>query len=347
VKHQTVPLGLAGEPSHEPNDSFFDLPTEQRLEAAQDLDALTSLELVQLMHRQDRTAVAAVGPVLPQLAALVDQADAALQAGGCVHYFGAGTSGRLGVLDAVELVPTFSLPPDTVRAHLAGGEEAMFKAVENSEDSFADGYAEAGDVSRNDVVIGLTASGKTPYVVGAMVFQNTVGLGLAQLLHRLPRFKRLFQTLFTMPYLVSPLVIGYLWTLLLSPMFGPVNAALKAAGLDSWAVPWLGDPKTAIWVIVFINSWQWIGFPVLLYGAAMGGIPDELEEAAALDGANAWQKFSRITLPLLTPAIGTVTVLTFIGAMEAFAILKNAPFRWESRPSSVSSRPIMRPFLRG
>ncbi|MDR2564560.1 MAG: sugar ABC transporter permease [Bifidobacteriaceae bacterium] len=156
--------------------------------------------------------------------------------------------------------------------------------------------------------------------VGAMVFQNTVGLALAQLLHRLPHFKRLFQTLFTMPYLVSPLVIGYLWTLLLSPLFGPVNAALKALGLDALALPWLGDPHLAIWVIVFINSWQWIGFPVLLYGAAMGGIPDDLEEAAALDGANAWQKFWRVTFPLLTPAIGTVTVLTFIGAMEAFAI---------------------------
>jgi raffinose/stachyose/melibiose transport system permease protein len=155
---------------------------------------------------------------------------------------------------------------------------------------------------------------------GAMVFQNTVGLGLAQLLHRLPRFKRLFQTIYTMPYLVSPLVIGYLWSLLLSPLFGSVNAMFKAVGLDSWALPWLGDPKTAIWAIVFINSWQWIGFPVLLYGAAMGGITDDLEEAAALDGASAWQRFTRITFPLLTPAIGTVTVLTFIGAMEAFAI---------------------------
>jgi raffinose/stachyose/melibiose transport system permease protein len=156
--------------------------------------------------------------------------------------------------------------------------------------------------------------------VGAMLFQNTVGLGLAQLLHRIGRLKRLFQTLYTMPYLVSPLVIGYLWSLLLSPLFGSVNALLRAVGLDSWALPWLGDPKTAIWAIVFVNSWQWIGFPVLLYGAAMGGISEDLDEAAALDGAGAWQRFTRITFPLLTPAIGTVSVLTFIGAMEAFAV---------------------------
>lgn len=156
--------------------------------------------------------------------------------------------------------------------------------------------------------------------VGAMVFQNTVGLGLATLLHRLPRFKRFFQTVYTLPYLVSPLVIGYLWSLMLSPLFGPVNAVLRGIGLGDFAQPWLGNPQTAMWVVVFVTAWQWIGFPMLLYGAALGGIPEEIEEAASLDGASPWQRFVTITLPLLLPAIGTVTVLTFIGAMEAFPI---------------------------
>jgi len=156
--------------------------------------------------------------------------------------------------------------------------------------------------------------------VGAMVFQNTVGLGLAVLLHRLKRFKRFFQTIFTLPYLVSPLVVGYLWSLMLSPLFGPVNFILKAVGLEELAQPWLGNPATAIWVVVFVTAWQWVGFPVLLYGAALGGIPQEIEEAASLDGATSWQRFREVTFPLLTPAIGTVSVLTFIGAMEAFAI---------------------------
>jgi N-acetylmuramic acid 6-phosphate etherase len=154
---------------------YFDLPTERRLEEARDLDALTSLELVRLMHRQDRAAVAAVGPVLRQLAALVDRADLALRNGGRVHYFGAGTSGRLGVLDAVELVPTFSLEPDVVQAHLAGGAEAMFRAIENSEDSSADGHADAAVVTPADVVVGLTASGQTPYVAGALKRCRDVG----------------------------------------------------------------------------------------------------------------------------------------------------------------------------
>jgi raffinose/stachyose/melibiose transport system permease protein len=155
---------------------------------------------------------------------------------------------------------------------------------------------------------------------GAMLFQNTVGLGLATLLHRITRFKRFFQTMYTLPYLVSPLVIGYLWSLMLSPLFGPVNAVLRAIGLGELAQPWLGNPQTAIWVIVVVTAWQWIGFPVLLYGAALGGIPEEIDEAASLDGASSWQRFRSITFPMLIPAIGTVSVLTFIGAMEAFPI---------------------------
>ena len=155
---------------------------------------------------------------------------------------------------------------------------------------------------------------------GAMLFQNTIGLGLAALLHRLGRMKRFFQTMFTLPYLVSPLVVGYLWSLMLSPLFGPVNSLLRAVGLVEIAQPWLGNPSTAIWVVVLVTAWQWIGFPVLLYGAALGGIPEEIEEAASLDGATPWQRFREITLPLLVPAIGTVSVLTFIGAMESFAI---------------------------
>ena len=156
--------------------------------------------------------------------------------------------------------------------------------------------------------------------LGAMLFQNTIGLGLASLLHRMPRFRRFFQTMYTLPYLVSPLVIGYLWSLMLSPLFGPVNAVLRGIGLSELAQPWLGNPQTAIWVVVIVTAWQWIGFPVLLYGAALGGIPAEIDEAASLDGAGSWQRFRSITLPMLVPAIGTVSVLTFIGAMEAFPI---------------------------
>lgn len=158
------------------------------------------------------------------------------------------------------------------------------------------------------------------FFVGTIVVQNTIGLGIASLLFRRVRTRRALQVLYAIPYLMSPIVIGYLWTLLLSPSFGPVNTLLKNVGLESLALPWLGDPDLAIWVVIGISVWQWIGFPVLLYGAALGGIPEELSEAARVDGASNWETFRRILLPLLTPAIGTVSVLTFIFAMEAFAL---------------------------
>ena len=158
------------------------------------------------------------------------------------------------------------------------------------------------------------------FFLGAMVIQNTLGLTFAVLLHRRRITRRLFQTLFTLPYLVSPLVVGYLWVLMLRPQFGALNALFDSVGLESMSQPWLGQPDTALPVVILINAWQWVGFPMLLFGAALGGIPDEYDEAARLDGASAWKAFTRITLPLLTPAIGTVTVLTFIGSFNLFAL---------------------------
>lgn len=156
--------------------------------------------------------------------------------------------------------------------------------------------------------------------VGTVVMQNSLGLFLAVQLQRFGPVRRLFQVLYTTPYLVSPLVVGYLWTLLLSPSLGPVNAVLRRVGLDALAVPWLGDPAYALPTLIFVTVWQWIGFPVLLYGAGLGGISPELVEAAAIDGASGWQRFWRVTLPLLTPVVATVTILTFISTMEAFTL---------------------------
>lgn len=157
-------------------------------------------------------------------------------------------------------------------------------------------------------------------LVGTLILQNSIGLFLAVQLQRFGPLRRVFQVLYTTPYLVSPLVVGYLWTLLLSPTFGPINAALRGLGLDALALPWLGDPKTALPVLILVSVWQWIGFPVLLYGAALAGQSQEIHEAASIDGASGWKRFVHITLPLLTPVIGTVLILTFIGAMETFTL---------------------------
>ncbi len=159
------------------------------------------------------------------------------------------------------------------------------------------------------------------FFVGTMLIQNTIGLGLAVVLHRDPRGKRLFQTLFSMPFLISPLIVGYLWSLLLSPSFGPINATLRAVGLDAWTQPWLGEPSLSLPVLVLVNAWQWIGGPLLIFGAALGGIPRELEEAAALDGASPWTAFWHVRFPLLMPAVGVITVLTFIGCFNMFDLV--------------------------
>lgn len=159
------------------------------------------------------------------------------------------------------------------------------------------------------------------FFIGTMAIQNTLGLLFALLLHR-PRFgKRFFRTVYTIPYLISPLVVGYLWSLMLNPLFGPVNATLRNVGLDEWARPWLGDPATALPVVILVNAWMWVGFPMLLFGAGLAGIEEDLREAARIDGASAWQVFSRIEFPLLVPVLGIVTVLTFIGNFNAFGII--------------------------
>jgi raffinose/stachyose/melibiose transport system permease protein len=159
------------------------------------------------------------------------------------------------------------------------------------------------------------------FFIGTMAIQNTLGLMFAVLLHR-PRFgKRFFRTVYTLPYLISPIVVGYLWRLMLNPLFGPVNSTLRDIGLESLAHPWLGDPSTALPTVILVNAWMWVGFPMLLFGAGLAGIDEDLREAARIDGASNWQIFTRIDLPLLTPVIGIVTVLTFIGNFNAFGIV--------------------------
>lgn len=143
-------------------------PTEQRNPRSAGLDELDTLGVLQVMNDEDQAVLTAVAAALPQLARLVDIAAERMRRGGRVHYFGAGTSGRLGVLDASELLPTFNLEPGRVVGHIAGGQAALVNAVENAEDSVDDGRLTGGDLGPDDVAIGIAASGSTPYVRGAL-----------------------------------------------------------------------------------------------------------------------------------------------------------------------------------
>jgi raffinose/stachyose/melibiose transport system permease protein len=164
-------------------------------------------------------------------------------------------------------------------------------------------------------------SHNTVFFIGTVLIEDTIGLGLALLLHSNPRGKRFFQLLFSTPYLISPLVVGYLWSLMLSPLYGPVNALLRALGLDSLTHAWLGDPNTALPTVVLINAWQWAGFPMLIFGAALAAVPQEIFDAARVDGAGWWRTLRSVTLPLIVPAIGVVAILTFVGTFNVFDLI--------------------------
>lgn len=143
-------------------------PTEERNPASVGIDRMSALEVLQLLNVEDTSVPAAVRAVLPELARLVDAAVVRIRAGGTVHYFGAGTSGRLAVIDAAELPPTFNSPPGLFVAHHAGGTGALLEALENVEDDEPAGRREAAALTAQDVAIGLTASGRTPFVAGAL-----------------------------------------------------------------------------------------------------------------------------------------------------------------------------------
>ena len=155
-------------------------PTEERNPASAELDALDARGMVEVILSEDAKVAAAVQARSAEIAALVEVCVAAIADGGTVHYVGAGTSGRLGVLDAVELAPTFDADPSMVAAHLAGGPGAFLAAVEGAEDSAAQGAQLVESECRaGDVVIGLAASGRTPFVRGALEAARAAGMPTA------------------------------------------------------------------------------------------------------------------------------------------------------------------------
>ena len=153
------------------------LVSETRNPETMDLDALTTIELVNRFNQQDTLVAQAVKATLPEVARAVDAAALALKAGGRIIYMGAGTSGRLGVLDASECPPTFGVPHGLVVGLIAGGPGALLKAVEGAEDNAQLGEDDLKALSLNaaDLVVGLAASGRTPYVIGGLKYANAVG----------------------------------------------------------------------------------------------------------------------------------------------------------------------------
>ncbi len=156
---------------------FDDLLTEQPNPASERIDALDAEAILRLMNQEDRKAAEAVAAAIPSIARAVETIAKALRCGGRLFYVGAGTSGRLGVLDAAECPPTFNVPPDLVQGIIAGGPQALVRAVEAAEDDPKAGERDL--LERNftsaDVLVGISASGRTPYVVGAVEAARRLG----------------------------------------------------------------------------------------------------------------------------------------------------------------------------
>ncbi len=155
-----------------------------------------------------------------------------------------------------------------------------------------------------------------------MVIQNPIGLLLAGLLsrHNL-RGAGIYRTLLFMPTMLSVVIIGFVWQLILSPIWGIAPGFLEAIGLESLFRPWLGLEGSALITLALISVWQFIGIPMMLFYAALLAIPGELIEAAYVDGANAWTVFWRIKFPLILPTVGIVGILTFVGNFNAFDLI--------------------------
>ena len=152
------------------------LTTEKRNPATTQIDAMDTLSMLRVINSEDSKVAEAVGRVLPDIASAVDGIADRLSRGGRLFYVGAGTSGRLGVLDAAECPPTYGTDPEMVQGLIAGGDAAMFRAQEGAEDDLSLGESDLRDrnFSQGDVLVGIAASGRTPYVIGALKYAGSI-----------------------------------------------------------------------------------------------------------------------------------------------------------------------------
>ena len=216
------------------------------------------------------------------------------------------------VYTALMIVPLF----ETLRLALYAEGEAgpVFVGLANLQTLFGDPRwaAEFWNALRNNTLFFLVH----------MVVQNPIGIALAALLS-LPglRLRGFYRTLFFIPAMMSFVIVGFIWKLILSPLWGVAPTLMDLVGLRSFFGPWLGLPETALLTVSLVSVWQFIGIPMLLIYAALLAIPDELIEAAEIDGVTGFAQFWRIKLPLILPTIGIVSILTFVGNFNAFDLI--------------------------
>ncbi len=155
-----------------------------------------------------------------------------------------------------------------------------------------------------------------------MLVQNPIGIALAAILST-PRLRMaaFYRTAIFIPTILSFVIVGFVWKLILSPIWGIAPGMLDLIGLKSLFAPWLGKEEYALTALALISVWQFVGIPMMLIYAALLSIPDEVLEAAEMDGITGWSQFWKIKLPLILPAIGIISILTFVGNFNAFDLI--------------------------
>jgi raffinose/stachyose/melibiose transport system permease protein len=216
-------------------------------------------------------------------------------------------------LPAIVLVGVFFVLPQLLNLRFAFSSWTTFSSniTWNGWDNFAVLIQQG--LLANAVTVTLT------YAVIAMVAQNVISLVLALAMRETTALNGFFRTLFFLPVLLSPLAAGYIWRAVLAPD-GPLNGFISLF-VPGFHLSWLGQPGTALLAVALMDAWKWIGLTTLVYIAGLNSIPKELLEAATVDGASAFQRFRKVVVPLLAPAMTFNIAATLVGAFSAYDVI--------------------------
>ncbi len=176
----------------------------------------------------------------------------------------------------------------------------------------------------NDKIIPIALRNNVLYALISVAFQVFFALILAAILESRvirPRWGSIFRSAFFLPSVLAVTVVGITWQLIYSPNSGLINQFLRAIGLGNLAHAWLGEESTAIFAVIGVSQWQWVGYCMILFIVAIQAIPEELYEAARIDGASAMQQFFNITIPMIRETILVLTTITVIGGFKVFDIV--------------------------
>ncbi len=165
------------------------------------------------------------------------------------------------------------------------------------------------------------AKNSSKLFLAMFILQNTVSLGLALLLNRKTRITHVYRAIIFLPVVISAVATGIIWVLMLDPQIGVINPVLSDIGLSTLERRWQADPVWAMRTVYLVQFWQWNGMAVVLFLAGLQSVPEDLKQAATVDGAKRWQVFRDVTFPMLAPAFTIITVLSFILIFRAFDLI--------------------------